>query len=108
MACRIIHDNRGIVDKFIGDGIMAIFGFNSDDKTQGALNAVISALQLREDFKPIRQKWMEVWSKHFTHHDIDIDVKCGIHSGSVLFGLLDGGSRYQVTIWVQLLIWRAG
>ena len=50
-AGRIIHNNNGIVDKFIGDGIMALFGFYSDDKTQGALNAVTSALQLRQSFK---------------------------------------------------------
>ncbi len=96
-AGRIIHNNSGIVDKFIGDGIMALFGFYSDDKTQGALNAVTSALQLRQSFKTIRQKWLEVWSRHFTHYKVDIDVKCGINTGSVLFGLLDAGSRYQIT-----------
>ena len=58
-AGRIIHNNSGIVDKFIGDGIMALFGFYSDDKTQGALNAVTSALQLRQStLKQYNSKWL--------------------------------------------------
>jgi class 3 adenylate cyclase len=36
------------------------------------------------------------WNIH--HKNIGIDVKCGIHTGSVLFGLLDTGSRSQITI----------
>jgi class 3 adenylate cyclase len=98
MASKIIHDHNGIIDKFLGDGILAFFGFYNDDEIHSALDAIKSALEIRQNFKTINEKWLEDASKHFDHKNIGIDVKCGIHTGSVLFGLLDTGSRSQITI----------
>lgn len=63
-----------------------------------ASEAVRAALELRQIFKIRKTEWIETWSKDFSHKNISIDVKCGIHTGSVLFGLLETNSRSQVTI----------
>jgi len=52
----------------------------------------------RQNFETIKRKWVEIWSKDFGHKKISIDVKCGINTGAVLFGLLDTDTRSQVTI----------
>ena len=48
-ADKIIHKNNGILDKFIGDGIIAIFGFKDSsilDHTKSVLAALNSAIEL--------------------------------------------------------------
>ena len=64
----------------------------------GAHDAILAALELRQNFESIKRKWIEIWSKDFGHKKISIDVKCGINTGAVLFGLLDTDTRSQVTI----------
>jgi class 3 adenylate cyclase len=99
VAIKTIHDHNGIVDKFIGDGILAFFGYkNSNDKTKGAIDAINAALELRKNFDLIKKKWIEMWSKHFGYNNISLDLKCGMHTGGVLFGLLDTETRSQVTV----------
>jgi class 3 adenylate cyclase len=97
MAIKCIHDHRGIVDKLNGDGILSFFGFNNDDQVNGAHDAIGAALALRQNFEIIKRKWIEIWSKDFGHK-ISLDIKCGINTGEVLFGLLDTDTRSQVTI----------
>ena len=101
-AIRIIHNNDGVVDKFLGDGIMAYFGFNNNnnndnDIRQGAISAVNASLQLKKSFSSVKNKWLDLWNDLFGHDEIHIDLKCGIHTGTVLFGLLSMENRYHVT-----------
>jgi class 3 adenylate cyclase len=99
VAIKTIHDHNGIVDKFMGDGILAFFGYkNNNDKTKGAIDAINAALELRKNFDLIKKKWMEMWSKHFGYNNISLDLKCGMHTGGVLFGLLATETRFQVTV----------
>jgi class 3 adenylate cyclase len=57
----------------------------------------VAALELRQHFETIKRKWIEIWSKDFGQK-ISLDIKCGINTGEVLFGLLDTDTRSQVTI----------
>jgi class 3 adenylate cyclase len=42
IAIEIIHSHQGIIDKVIGDGILAIFGHNSNnDNTNGAIDGIM-------------------------------------------------------------------
>jgi len=98
VAVPIIHEYGGIVDKFIGDGILAYFGFNDrDDGRVGASNAVLAALKLKESFQIFKQYWLDIW-KTVTNVDISIDIKCGINTGSVLVGLMGSQERDQFTV----------
>jgi class 3 adenylate cyclase len=99
IAVPIIHENGGIVDKFIGDGILAYFGFKErdDDGSVGALNAILAALKLKSSFQSFKQNWLDIW-KTVTNFDTNIDIKCGINTGSVLVGLMGSEERDQFTV----------
>jgi class 3 adenylate cyclase/plastocyanin len=102
VATRIIHEFGGVVDKFIGDGILAYFGFkendgNDKDGHMGAENAIFAALNLKRSFEDVKNNWLQIWNK-VIDFDIHIDVKCGINTGPVLVGLLRSGERDQFTV----------
>jgi len=99
IAVPIIHENGGIVDKFIGDGILAYFGFKErdDDGSVGALNAILAALKLKKSFQSFKQNWLDIW-KTVTNFDTNIDIKCGINTGSVFVGLMGSEERDQFTV----------
>jgi class 3 adenylate cyclase len=99
VAVPIIHEHGGIIDKFIGDGILAYFGFNEldEDGSIGASNAILAALQLKKSFQIFKQNWLDIW-KTVTNFNINIDIKCGINTGSVLVGLMGSEERDQFTV----------
>ena len=89
-ATQIVIKHGGIVDKFLGDGVMALFGAQSNlHRTTGnsASCAIKAALELREQFIILRQKWLEVWQRYIPYQ-IDIGLKCGINTGNASVGTL--------------------
>jgi class 3 adenylate cyclase/plastocyanin len=98
MANNIIHKHNGILDKFIGDGIMSYFGYkDSDDGTEGAFNSINAAFELQQSFEEIKSEWIEIWKKQFHHKVTTIDLKCGINTGETLIGKLSTIERDQFT-----------
>ncbi|HET8848009.1 MAG TPA: adenylate/guanylate cyclase domain-containing protein [Nitrososphaeraceae archaeon] len=99
VAVPIIHECGGIIDKFIGDGILAYFGFKEqdDDGSIGASNAIIAALRIKKAFQFFKKNWLDIWST-VTNFDTNIDIKCGINTGSVLVGLMGSQERDQFTV----------
>ena len=101
IATKIIHEHMGIVDKFIGDGILAYFGFKEKDYDKegyiGAENAILAAIKLKRSFEDFKNNWLQILKK-VIEIEINIDVKCGINTGSVLVGLLRSGERDQFTV----------
>ena len=96
----IVNKNNGIIDKFIGDGILAYFGFNSkEDSKVGTYNAINAAIELRQTFQIVKNEWIKIWREHFNQEINLINLKCGIHTGDVLFGILAMGTRFQVTAY---------
>lgn len=95
----IIFKHGGVLDKFIGDGVMALFGSFSDDLDEGvndAVNAVRSAIRMRECFRTIYNEWLKKWQL-YTPHKIDIGLGIGIHTGEALVGNVGSESRDQFT-----------
>jgi DNA-binding response OmpR family regulator/class 3 adenylate cyclase len=72
----ILHNCDGMIDKFIGDAIMALFSAQAD----GAHRAVFAAVKMIEALPVIRLST-----------GIDIHMRIGINSGHVILG--DIGSR---------------
>lgn len=99
MAIPIVHEYGGVVDKIMGDGLLAYFGFTEhrDDESHGAINAIFAALKLKKSFRIVKHNWTDVW-KAIINSDIDVDIKCGINTGNVLVGLTGSTERDQFSV----------
>src|SRR5947208_8051843 len=83
---KVVSANGGVVNKFIGDGVMALFGLNgheSDDGTNDAISAVKAAINLKDSFQQIESEWRKIWERKVSEK-IDIGLKCGINTGEVI------------------------
>ena len=100
LADQFIHKYNGVLNKFIGDGILAIFGLvtTNSDNSLGAIDAVNCAIELRNIFGKMKSNWIKLWHLHFGYDDMRIDLKCGINSGEVLFGRLGTDNRDEITV----------
>lgn len=82
----IIHKYEGIVEKFIGDEIMAIFGapIAHEDDPERAIRASL--------------KMMEELSAFNSDHKIDMQIHIGISTGQVIAGAIgsEGQQQYGV------------
>jgi len=98
-ASEVIFKHQGVLDKFIGDGIMALFGaINGKDKEgrQDAINAARAAIEMRECFEQVLKRWMEQWVL-YTPQTIDIGLGCGVHTGETLVGNVGTENRDHFT-----------
>jgi class 3 adenylate cyclase len=80
----VIRNNNGFIDKYIGDSIMALFGMNAED----AINA---AIEMRIKLSQFNQV-MDQFNKPI------IDSGIGIHSGSLMLGIVGGEGRMDSTV----------
>lgn len=86
-----IHQNRGFIDKFIGDAIMALFdhpGGSAQDKARDALQA---AIDLR--------KALGMYNSHRDNCEyVPINMGIGMHYGPVIIGTVGSDDRMDTTV----------
>ena len=86
----IIQANGGVIDKFMGDGIMATFGAVRDTDTYAA-DAMRTMEAIMYDFRD--------WSKDARLAEI---ARCGIglsvSAGPIVFGAVGDSERMEVTV----------
>lgn len=98
-SAKIIFTNGGVLDKFIGDGVMALFGVLNHKDDQGKIDAtaaVKAAVSFRTLFQQVEEKWQEQWQL-YVPDKIEIGLGCGIHTGEVLAGNFGTEFRDQFT-----------
>jgi len=87
---KIIEEEGGRLDKFIGDGIMAIFD-SSPDASENCRNAVKSSVQISRDMKSLNDEMKIDFSE-------EIRFGMGIHSGDAIVGLMGYGKTFTETV----------
>ncbi|MBK9259649.1 MAG: adenylate/guanylate cyclase domain-containing protein [Polyangiaceae bacterium] len=82
-----VHACGGIVDKFMGDGMLAVFGATdpSPDHARRAIDAVHRIRAALEE-------------QNRTHAGGQLRIGIGVHSGTVVAGCMGGGSRLEFTV----------
>jgi len=90
-----IEKTGGVVDKFIGDGIMAHWGtaFTAGNPAADACNCIKAALMMREALSEI--------NAHRASDDpetSDIRIGCGVNTGIVTAGQIGSEQRMEYTV----------
>lgn len=86
---KIIADNNGVVNKFVGDAIMAVFGLSGNIE-QSEYLAVKAATEMHDKLDELNKIWD---SKNY--HKLDIGV--GIAAGNFLTGNIGCDDRKEFT-----------
>ncbi|MCM2283441.1 MAG: adenylate/guanylate cyclase domain-containing protein [Desulfobacula sp.] len=87
---RIIMENKGTVDKFIGDAIMAFWGAPHDEPGH-ALKAVSTALKLVNELKSLQDAYQKM-------NLPEISVGIGINTGIMSVGNFGSKERFDYTV----------
>ena len=88
-----VNKTGGVVDKFIGDAVMAVWGapVSSDSPARDALNCVRAALMMRASLREFnRNRGGEKKPR--------IRIGCGINTGSVVAGQIGSSQRMEYTV----------
>jgi adenylate cyclase len=92
-----VFDNGGTVDKFMGDGILAIFGAPEvlAPKEQ-VRRAIATARQMLRSLEQLNQRWEE---QGIVGKDgpPPVRFRCGIHQGTAVVGMFGGKERSDYT-----------
>ncbi len=85
----VIQKNHGMVDKFIGDGIMAIFGTPIEDP-EAALHGVQAALGMREALIRLNERLAKRGAQ-------PLAIGIGIHTGEAVVGNIGSPEKMEYT-----------
>jgi adenylate cyclase len=86
----IIFRYDGIVDKFIGDGIMAHWGAFTPERPNATL-AARSALEMMESLAALNQQWV-------ARGRPPLDIGVGLNTDEVIFGNVGTGKKLDFTV----------
>ena len=86
----IVFKNHGIVDKYLGDGFLAIFGAPVSSM-QDADNAVAAALEMKESIAEVNDYWLKETGDSVT-------VGISVHTGEVVVGNIGFDKKMDYTV----------
>jgi adenylate cyclase len=95
----IIFEYDGMVDKYVGDSIVAVFGSPEPDHQQWA-KAVQAAIEIQQ---AIHELGNERQSRYLPIYQVGI----GIHSGEVVHGFIGSPERMEYTVVGDTVNWAA-
>ena len=85
-VARIVHDNHGVVDKYLGDGAMCVWGLNPTPQ-HPAWHAAKAACEIQAF----------VQNNLFGKDSIKLRVGIGISYGEAVAGIVGSSERYEFT-----------
>ncbi len=86
----IIRKYNGVLNKFIGDAVLAIFGEPIQDKNH-AYNAVLCAQEIHKEMTKLQRKWDEEGRSH-------IEIGIAINTGEAFVGNIGSPERIEYTV----------
>jgi adenylate cyclase len=89
-AMRAIEAHGGIVDKFVGDDVMGVFGVPIAT-AEDAANALAAGRALQAEIAAWNEK-----RRYARRRPVSIGI--GIHYGQVFAGVIEGGKRLEFTV----------
>ena len=84
----LIHENGGIIDKHMGDGLMALFGLNGES----GLDAGIFSIEKIVDLFPSLKNNLTDPDAKF------LKMGMGLATGEVIMGMLGDANRYELAV----------
>jgi adenylate cyclase len=87
---RIIFENQGSLDKFIGDAIVAVFG-SLIALENPARTAVQAAIQMMKTLATVNERWT-------AQYGFAINIGIGINTGEVFLGNIGSPERMEFTV----------
>jgi adenylate cyclase len=88
LMVEVVFRNHGTLDKFMGDGLMAIFGAPENDPYQEE-NALKAAIEMQQELAKLQVRWEA--------EGIRICIGVGIHSGPAIVGTIGSSRRMEYT-----------
>ena len=95
LATGVFARHGGVVDKFIGDGIMVLWGAPAD-LPDAEHKACLAALELHVEMSELNRKWLEQGLPGFR-------TRIGIHTGTVIAGVLGSNDRLSYTAFGDVI-----
>ncbi len=86
----IVFDYNGMLDKYEGDGIMAVFGAPIA-KGNHAYEACAASLEMQEKLVKMRDFWKKQGRPQLT-------VRCGVNTGPMVVGNMGSETRFDYTV----------
>ena len=91
-----IEDHNGFINKYMGDAIMAVFGYpmvSTDEAAirKDAFNAVQCAIEMGNELRRLN----EIWKQRM---DANVQMRVGIYSGPAVAGCIGSTDRLEFTV----------
>jgi adenylate cyclase len=85
-----VLQNGGYIDKYIGDGLMALFGLSGGGATEACLSAIRAGLHMLDRLAEVNGFLKE-------HFGFEFGTRIGIHFGEVVIGQMGHPKKMQFT-----------
>jgi len=82
--CPVIRDHHGFVDKYLGDGVMALFPGQADD-------AILAAIAMRQQLADYNKERKD-------RGQLPIEIGIGLHTGLLMLGTIGEAQRMEGTV----------
>lgn len=91
LVTEAVFEHGGTVDKFIGDGVMAVFG-HPHTKADDSARAIMCSLEL----STLLQSWS---TERVRRGKSPVEAGIGLHVGPVIGGVLESGRHAEFTVF---------
>ncbi|HEX8309784.1 MAG TPA: adenylate/guanylate cyclase domain-containing protein [Chthoniobacteraceae bacterium] len=82
--------NAGYIDKYLGDGLLALWGVNGGTPHEHCLGAVRAALHMQHSVRELSRRLVD-------HFGSELSLRVGIHFGPAIVGRIGHPERQQLT-----------